>query len=112
MLHGDVTILTPSTFFMTCEQRPMGPKASLYTLCTAVEQSGTSDHALQVVRDSESSHLPATAMNLDSYTRLNPYWDDGKQVETQNEEGDHRFLIAYAVIAALIVACVWALGRI
>lgn len=51
-------------------------------------------------------------MNLDSYTRLNPYSDDEKHGDRETREGDHRLAIACGVVAALMITGAWAWSRV
>ncbi len=46
-------------------------------------------------------------MNLNSYVRLNPYFEDEEKNEAQPER-NHTLLVSCGVAAALFVLCAWA----
>jgi hypothetical protein len=46
-------------------------------------------------------------MNLNSYVRLNPYFEDEKNNEAQPER-NHTLLVSCVVATALLVLCAWA----
>lgn len=46
-------------------------------------------------------------MNLSSYTRLNPYFEDGKESEIPTQR-EYAFVTAFGAIVALTVVGAWA----
>ena len=46
-------------------------------------------------------------MNLNSYTRLNPYFEDGKESETPAQR-EYALVTAFGAIVALTVVGAWA----
>lgn len=49
-------------------------------------------------------------MNIDSYTRLNPYYEDEKD-QTADQKGDNTAIIALGVVVALGIIFVLAWSR-